>query len=103
MLSSSRCTIHTDANGQFNGIPTEGVVLLDGDGNRFLTYILLVNGNNNSLIRIDSIPCQGPRRGALLQRCREGWHMAALRHVQHRRRHLRGLGSFPDQPLLLQR
>jgi hypothetical protein len=50
----------TDANGQFNGIPKEGVVLLDGDGNRFLTYILLVNGNDNSLIRIDSIPCQGP-------------------------------------------
>jgi hypothetical protein len=52
-----------DANGQFNGIPTEGVVLLDGNGNRFLTYILLVNGNNNSLIRIDSIPCQGPEGG----------------------------------------
>jgi hypothetical protein len=52
-----------DANGQFNGIPTEGVVLLDGTGNRFLTYILLVNGNNNSLIRIDSIPCQGPEGG----------------------------------------
>jgi hypothetical protein len=52
-----------DANGQFNGIPTEGVVLLDGVGNRFLTYILLVNGNNNSLIRIDSIPCQGPEGG----------------------------------------
>ena len=46
-----------DAQGQFNGIPSEGVVLLDGDGHRFLTYILLVNGNNNSLIRIDSIPC----------------------------------------------
>jgi hypothetical protein len=53
----------TDAQGQFNGIPSEGVVLLDGDGNRFLTYILLVNGNNNSLIRIDSIPCQGPQGG----------------------------------------
>jgi hypothetical protein len=53
----------TDANGQFNGIPSEGVVLLDGVGNRFLTYILLVNGNNNSLIRIDSIPCQGPSGG----------------------------------------
>jgi hypothetical protein len=49
----------TDANGQFNGIPKEGVVLLDGDGNRFLTYVLLVNGNNNSLVRIDSIPCRG--------------------------------------------
>jgi hypothetical protein len=53
----------TDANGQFNGIPSEGVVLLDGDSNRFLTYILLVNGNDNSLIRIDSIPCQGPEGG----------------------------------------
>jgi hypothetical protein len=52
-----------DANGQFNGIPSEGVVLLDGNGNRFLTYILLVNGNNNSLIRIDSIPCRGPDGG----------------------------------------
>jgi hypothetical protein len=51
-----------DANGQFNGIPTEGVVLLNGFPNRFLTYILLVNGNNNSLIRIDSIPCQGDCR-----------------------------------------
>jgi hypothetical protein len=49
-----------DAQGQFNGIPPEGVVLLDGRGNRFLTYVLLVNGNNNSLIRLDSIPCQGP-------------------------------------------
>jgi hypothetical protein len=48
-----------DANGQFNGLPSEGVVLLDGDKNRFLTYVLLVNGNNNSLIRIDSIPCKG--------------------------------------------
>jgi hypothetical protein len=53
----------TDAAGQFNGIPEEGVVLLDGRGNRFLTYVLLVNGNNNSLIRIDSIPCQGPEGG----------------------------------------
>jgi hypothetical protein len=52
-----------DAQGQFNGIPPEGVVLLDGDGNRFLTYILLVNGNNNSLVRLDSIPCQGPEGG----------------------------------------
>jgi hypothetical protein len=49
------------ANGQFNGIPPEGVVLLDGAGKRFLTYILLVNGNDNALIRIDSIPCQGPQ------------------------------------------
>jgi hypothetical protein len=53
----------TDAAGQFNGIPGEGVVLLDGRGNRFLTYVLLVNDNNNSLIRIDSIPCQGPEGG----------------------------------------
>src|SRR5215475_12172687 len=53
----------TDAAGQFNGIPEEGVVLLDGRGNRFLTYVLLVNGNDNSLIRIDSIPCQGPEGG----------------------------------------
>jgi hypothetical protein len=52
-----------DANGQFNGVPPEGVVLLDGRGNRFLTYVLLVNGNNNSLIRLDSIPCQGPEGG----------------------------------------
>jgi hypothetical protein len=52
-----------DAQGQFNGIPSEGVVLLDGAGHRFLTYILLVNGNNNSLLRIDSIPCQGPQGG----------------------------------------
>jgi hypothetical protein len=52
-----------DAQGQFNGIPGEGVVLLDGRGKRFLTYVLLVNGNNNSLIRIDSIPCQGPQGG----------------------------------------
>jgi hypothetical protein len=51
---------NTDANGQFNGIPGTGVVLLDGDHRRFLTYVLLVNGNNNSLIRIDSIPCKGP-------------------------------------------
>jgi hypothetical protein len=52
-----------DANGQFNGVPPEGVVLLDGRGNRFLTYVLLVNGNNNSLIRLDSIPCRGPGGG----------------------------------------
>jgi hypothetical protein len=51
----------TDAQGQFAGIPGEGVVLLDGAGKRFLTYILLVNGNDNALIRIDSIPCQGPQ------------------------------------------
>lgn len=48
-----------DANGQFNGIPGEGVILLDGDGNRFLTYILLINPTSNSLVRIDSIPCKG--------------------------------------------
>ena len=53
----------SDAAGQFSGIPEEGVVLLDGRGNGFLTYVLLVNGNNNSLIRIDSIPCQGPEGG----------------------------------------
>jgi len=47
-----------DANGQFNGIPEEGVILLDGNNRRFLTYMLLVNTNNNSLIRIDSIPCK---------------------------------------------
>jgi hypothetical protein len=52
----------TDANGQFGGLAQtapEGVIVLDGYGHRFLTYILLVNGNNNSLIRIDSIPCKG--------------------------------------------
>jgi hypothetical protein len=48
------------AEGQFAGIPSEGVILLDGAGSRFLTYILLINTNNNSMIRIDSIPCQGP-------------------------------------------
>jgi hypothetical protein len=52
-----------DAAGQFHGIPPEGVVLLDGRGKRFLTYVLLVNSNNNSLLRIDSIPCQGPHGG----------------------------------------
>jgi hypothetical protein len=67
----------TDANGQFNGIPTEGVVLLDGLAEqgqsprhkRFLTYILLINANNNSLIRIDSIPCQGPELDGVRQPC----------------------------------
>ena len=69
----------TDAAGQFNGIPKEGVVLLDGDGNRFLTYVLLVNGNNNSLIRIDSIPCKGPEGGPCYRSARERhWHMAAV-------------------------
>jgi hypothetical protein len=60
----------TDVNGQFGGLgqtAPEGVIVLDGYGNRFLTYILLVNGNNNSLIRIDSIPCKG-KEGA----CWEG-------------------------------
>ena len=52
-----------DAAGQFHGIPPEGVVLLDGHHKRFLTYVLLVNSNNNSLIRIDSIPCRGPQGG----------------------------------------
>jgi hypothetical protein len=47
-----------EANGQFNGIPGEGVILLDGNNRRFLTYMLLVNTNNNSLVRIDSIPCK---------------------------------------------
>jgi hypothetical protein len=61
----------TDANGQFGGLvhtAPEGVIVLDGYGNRFLTYILLVNGNNNSLLRIDSIPCKG-NEGS---RCYEG-------------------------------
>jgi hypothetical protein len=57
-----------DAQGQFGGLAEtapEGVILLDADldedgPHRFLTYILLINGNNNSLVRIDSIPCQGP-------------------------------------------
>jgi hypothetical protein len=55
------------ANGQFNGIPSEGVVLLTPALGAsppsvypVLTYILLINANNNSLIRIDSIPCRGP-------------------------------------------
>jgi hypothetical protein len=58
----------SDADGQFTGIPGHGVILLDGGGTqgitpahkRFLTYVLLINTNNNSMIRIDSIPCQGP-------------------------------------------
>jgi hypothetical protein len=61
----------TDANGQFGGLvqtAPEGVIVLDGFGNRFLTYVLLVNGNNNSLLRIDSIPCKGAEGGA----CWEG-------------------------------
>jgi hypothetical protein len=48
-----------EAAGQFFGIPEEGVILLDGRGSRFLTYVLLVNTNNNSMLRIDSIPCAG--------------------------------------------
>jgi hypothetical protein len=63
----------TDAYGQFNGIPSEGVVLLDGKGNRFLTYILLVNGNDNSLIRIDSIPCKGPDGGPCYRSSGKGY------------------------------
>jgi hypothetical protein len=63
----------TDASGQFNGIPTEGVVLLDGNGYRFLTYILLVNGNDNSLIRIDSIPCKGPEGGPCYRSSEKGY------------------------------
>src|SRR5215510_2419117 len=63
----------TDANGQFNGIPPEGVVLLDGRGNRFLTYVLLVNGNNNSLVRLDSIPCQGPEGGPCFRSSEQGF------------------------------
>jgi hypothetical protein len=58
-------------NGQFGGLvqnAPEGVIVLDGYGNRFLTYILLVNGNNNSMLRIDSIPCKGYEGGA----CWEG-------------------------------
>ena len=47
------------ADGQFNGIPSEGVILLDGRASRFLTYVILVNGNNNSMVRLDSIPCMG--------------------------------------------
>ena len=62
----------TDANGQFNGLPGEGVVLLDGFGKRFLTYILLVNGNNNSLIRIDSIPCKGPDQKQCYRDAKDG-------------------------------
>ena len=93
--------------GQFNGIPPEGVVLLDGRASRFLTYILLVNANDNSLIRIDSIPCQGPLVTPGVPRpCTRGsltWHVAALRHLQHHRRHLRGLRRFQYEPLLLQR
>jgi hypothetical protein len=62
----------TEAQGQFAGIPQEGVILLDGNGSRFLTYILLVNTNNNSLIRIDSIPCQGPTVNGVQQLCSRG-------------------------------
>jgi hypothetical protein len=62
-----------DANGQFKGVPSEGVVLLDGDNKRFLTYILLVNGNNNSLIRIDSIPCQWSGEGPDLKIASSGY------------------------------
>ena len=54
--------------------------MLDGYGNRFLTYVLLVNGNNNSLIRIDSIPCKGPKEGACWEGAGER-HVAALRQL----------------------
>ncbi len=72
----------TDANGQFGGLAQtapEGVIVLDGYGNRFLTYILLVNGNNNSLIRIDSIPCKGSE-GACWEGSGDGT-MAALQQL----------------------
>ena len=70
----------TDANGQFNGIPAEGVILLDGQATqgitprhqRFLTYILLFNTNNNSMIRLDSIPCDGPLDAGVHQPCTRG-------------------------------
>ena len=48
------------------------MILLDGDGNRFLTYILLVNGNDNSLIRIDSIPCKGEEGGPCYRSSEKG-------------------------------
>jgi hypothetical protein len=53
----------TAADGQFQGIPAEGVILLDGNGNRFLTYILLINLNTGSMVRLDSIPCRGDAGG----------------------------------------
>jgi hypothetical protein len=46
--------------------------LLDGGGARFLTYILLVNGNNNSLVRLDSIPCRGAQGGPCLRGTQTG-------------------------------
>jgi hypothetical protein len=56
----------TAVNGQFGGLvetAPEGVIVLDSYGSRFLTYVLLVNANNNSLLRIDSIPCRGNEGG----------------------------------------
>jgi hypothetical protein len=46
--------------------------LLDGGGARFLTYILLVNGNNNSLVHLDSIPCRGAQGGPCLRGTQTG-------------------------------
>jgi hypothetical protein len=76
-----------DADGQFGGLvdtAPEGVILLDGDGDRFLTYVLLINGNNNSLIRIDSIPCQGFIVNGFREPCKRGnpetWNGTWLRY-----------------------
>lgn len=44
----------------FAGAPDQGVILVDGLNSNILTYVLLVNGADESLIRLDSIPCQGP-------------------------------------------
>jgi hypothetical protein len=81
----------TAANGQFNGIPPEGVVLLDAQAiqgatpthKRFLTYILLINANNNSLIRIDSIPCQGPVGQPCVRSTTPGGNGTWLRYDQY--------------------
>jgi hypothetical protein len=68
-----------DAQGQFGGLAEtapEGVILLDagleGHSHRFLTYVLLINGNNNSLIRLDSIPCQGVEGGPCVRGAENG-------------------------------
>jgi hypothetical protein len=61
-----------EAAGQFLGIPEEGVILLDGRGSRFLTYVLLVNANNASIIRLDSIPCAGPLINGVREPCTRG-------------------------------
>jgi hypothetical protein len=61
-----------DAQGQWASIPPEGVILLDGRGRRFLTYVLLINGNDNSMIRMDSIPCQGPELNGVRLSCSRG-------------------------------